>query len=40
MGGRYRMTKQVLVMGGSYFIGKKIVDTLLDNKFFVIVNNY
>lgn len=33
------MTKQVLVMGGSYFIGKKIVDVLLDNNYMVYILN-
>ena len=33
------MTKQVLVMGGSYFIGKKIVDVLLDNNYTVYILN-
>lgn len=33
------MVKQVLVMGGSYFIGKKIVDILLDNNYFVYTLN-
>lgn len=33
------MTKQVLVMGGSYFIGKKIVDVLLNNNYSVYTLN-
>lgn len=33
------MIKQVLVMGGSYFIGKKIVDVLLDNNYLVYTLN-
>lgn len=33
------MAKQVLVMGGSYFIGKKIVDVLLDNNYSVYILN-
>ena len=33
------MTKQVLLMGGSYFIGKKIVDVLLDNNYSVYTLN-
>lgn len=33
------MVKQVLVMGGSYFIGKKIVDVLLDNNYSVYTLN-
>ncbi|PRR82524.1 NAD-dependent epimerase/dehydratase family protein [Clostridium vincentii] len=33
------MIKQVLVMGGSYFIGKKIVDALLDNNYSVYTLN-
>jgi len=33
------MIKRVLVMGGSYFIGKKIVDVLLDNGYSVYILN-
>lgn len=33
------MIKQVLVMGGSYFIGKKIVDVLLENNYIVYTLN-
>ena len=33
------MSKKVLVMGGSYFIGKKIVDVLLDNNYNVYTLN-
>ena len=33
------MIKQVLVMGGSYFIGKKLVDVLLDNNYSVYTLN-
>lgn len=33
------MMKKVLVMGGSYFIGKKIVDVLLDNNYSVYTLN-
>lgn len=33
------MRKKVLVMGGSYFIGKKIVDVLLENDYSVCILN-
>ncbi|ADL50652.1 NAD-dependent epimerase/dehydratase family protein [Clostridium cellulovorans] len=33
------MKKQVLLMGGSYFIGKKIVDILLDNDYSIYTLN-
>lgn len=33
------MSKQVLVMGGSYFIGKKIVEVLLENNYTVYALN-
>lgn len=33
------MAKQVLVMGGSYFIGRKIVGRLLDNNYSVYILN-
>ncbi len=33
------MTKRALVMGGSYFIGKKIVEILLDNNYSVYTLN-
>lgn len=39
MRGEYTMTKQVLVMGGSYFIGKKIVEVLLENDYIVYTLN-
>lgn len=33
------MKKKVLVMGGSYFIGKKIVDVILENDYLVYTLN-
>lgn len=39
MRGEYTMIKQVLVMGGSYFIGKKIVEVLLENDYIVYTLN-
>ncbi|MEG0775322.1 NAD-dependent epimerase/dehydratase family protein [Clostridium sp.] len=33
------MKKQILIMGGSYFIGKKIVDVLLDKDYLVYTLN-